>query len=78
MSIVSDPNADPHEYESNVVDARAIATADYIIINGAGYDSWAQDLIDAGIKSDAKVRMLPTSWERKRGTTRISGTIPTT
>ena len=27
LSIVSDPNADPHEYESNSADARAIANA---------------------------------------------------
>jgi zinc/manganese transport system substrate-binding protein len=67
LSIVSDPNADPHEYESNVVDARAIATADYIIINGAGYDSWAQDLIDAGIKSDAKVLNVADLLGKKEG-----------
>ncbi|MGA2104681.1 metal ABC transporter solute-binding protein, Zn/Mn family [Methanoregula sp.] len=55
LSIVSDPNADPHEYESNTENARAFATADYIIVNGAGYDEWADKLIGAGIKPDAKV-----------------------
>jgi zinc/manganese transport system substrate-binding protein len=44
-SIVSDPNADPHEYESNTADAIAIANAQLVIINGAGYDTWAQQLI---------------------------------
>ncbi len=48
LSIVSDPNADPHEYESNAADARAIATADYVIENGAGYDTWADKLLSAG------------------------------
>lgn len=48
LSIVSDPNADPHEYESNAADARAVATADYVIENGAGYDSWMDKLISAG------------------------------
>jgi zinc/manganese transport system substrate-binding protein len=47
LSIVTDPNADPHEYESNSADARAFASASLIIINGAGYDSWAQQLISA-------------------------------
>jgi zinc/manganese transport system substrate-binding protein len=47
VSIVSDPNADPHEYESNPADARDFALARYVIINGAGYDDWAQQLIDA-------------------------------
>lgn len=46
-SIVSDPNADPHEYESNTADARAFAAAQYVILNGAGYDSWGQKLLDA-------------------------------
>ncbi len=44
-SIVSDPNADPHEYESNAANAIAIANAQLVIINGAGYDTWAQQLI---------------------------------
>jgi zinc/manganese transport system substrate-binding protein len=51
LSIVSDPNADPHEYESNASDARAVATADYVIENGAGYDSWMDKLISAGTVS---------------------------
>ncbi|MGZ4908854.1 MAG: metal ABC transporter solute-binding protein, Zn/Mn family [Halobacteriota archaeon] len=44
-TIVSDPNADPHEYESNPTNAIAIANAQLVIINGAGYDTWAQRLI---------------------------------
>jgi zinc/manganese transport system substrate-binding protein len=46
-SIVSDPNADPHEYETSSADARAVAGADYVIVNGAGYDSWANRLLSA-------------------------------
>ncbi len=47
LSIVSDPNADPHEYESNTADAQAIANAQFVIVNGAGYDAWALNLIAA-------------------------------
>jgi len=47
LSIVTDPNADPHEYESNSQDAQAIANAAFVIINGAGYDDWATKLIAA-------------------------------
>jgi zinc/manganese transport system substrate-binding protein len=47
LSIVSDPNADPHEYESNAADARAIANANMVIVNGVGYDDWALKLIAA-------------------------------
>src|SRR5580704_17418830 len=48
LSSVSDPNADPHEYESSASDARAVATADYVIENGVGYDSWMDKLLSAG------------------------------
>jgi zinc/manganese transport system substrate-binding protein len=51
LSIVSDPNADPHEYESNATDARAVATADYVVVNGVGYDDWATKLIGASSSS---------------------------
>ncbi len=46
-SIVTDPNADPHEYESNPADARLFAAADLVIVNGAGYDTWAGKLLAA-------------------------------
>jgi zinc/manganese transport system substrate-binding protein len=47
QSVVTDPNADPHEYESSTNDARAFATADLVILNGAGYDDWGQKLLQA-------------------------------
>jgi zinc/manganese transport system substrate-binding protein len=46
-SIVTDPNTDPHEYESNTANARAISSACFVIVNGAGYDNWALNLIAA-------------------------------
>lgn len=56
LSIVSDPNADPHEYESNASDARAVASADYVIENGVGYDDWMDKLLSAGASNpDRKV-----------------------
>ena len=45
LSILSDPNADPHEYESNVQDARAVSSADLVIKNGDSYDDWIDKLI---------------------------------
>ncbi len=45
LSIVSDPNADPHEYEANTSDAVAIADANLVVVNGVGYDDWALQLI---------------------------------
>lgn len=55
VSIVSDPNADPHEYEVNDNDARDIATANYVILNGAGYDSWGNKLLSASPNPKRKV-----------------------
>jgi zinc/manganese transport system substrate-binding protein len=54
-SIVTNPNADPHDYESSTKDARAFATADYVILNGAGYDEWASKLLSANPNPSRKV-----------------------
>src|SRR5690349_19038297 len=54
-SIVSDPNADPHQYQSSTSDARAFAQANYVLLNGAGYDTWGQKLLDANPVSGRKV-----------------------
>jgi len=53
-SVMSDPNVDPHEYESNVEDAKAIADADLVIENGAGYDDWMDKLLAAS-PSDSRI-----------------------
>jgi zinc/manganese transport system substrate-binding protein len=46
-SIITNPNADPHDYEPTAADARLLATARLVIANGIGYDPWAQRLLDA-------------------------------
>src|SRR5208282_123366 len=47
ISIITDPNTDPHEYESNATDSRDITNANYVVVNGVGYDDWAIDEINA-------------------------------
>ena len=66
-SIVSDPNADPHQYESNNNDARAFAQAQYVILNGAGYDDWGQQLVTANPVSGRKVFTVATLLGKKDG-----------
>ena len=44
ISLLSDPNADPHEHEATVGDAANVSRATYVVLNGAGYDSWLQHL----------------------------------
>jgi zinc/manganese transport system substrate-binding protein len=50
-SILSDPNVDPHEYESSVEDARALAAADLVVENSGGYDDWMDKLLSASPSS---------------------------
>jgi zinc/manganese transport system substrate-binding protein len=47
LSIVTNPNADPHDYEANASDAAAISRANLVVVNGVGYDDWATQLIGA-------------------------------
>ncbi|WP_405587577.1 metal ABC transporter solute-binding protein, Zn/Mn family [Streptomyces sp. NBC_01190] len=46
-SIINNPAADPHDYEPTAADAREVASAQYAIVNGIGYDSWATKLVNA-------------------------------
>jgi zinc/manganese transport system substrate-binding protein len=66
-SIVSDPNADPHEYESDTNDAREFASANYVIVNGVGYDSWADKLLSASTNSNRKVLDVGTLVGKQEG-----------
>lgn len=66
-SIVSDPNADPHEYASNTTDARAITTANYVVLNGVGYDDWASKLLSASPNSSRKILTIADLVGKKEG-----------
>jgi zinc/manganese transport system substrate-binding protein len=55
ISIVTDPNADPHEFETNTADALDFAHANYVILNGAGYDTWGQKLVAANPSNGRKL-----------------------
>ncbi|HEY3610987.1 MAG TPA: zinc ABC transporter substrate-binding protein, partial [Pseudonocardiaceae bacterium] len=46
-SIIANPDTDPHAYEVTPADARTIASAQFMIINGIGYDPWATKLVAA-------------------------------
>ncbi|HUB27829.1 MAG TPA: zinc ABC transporter substrate-binding protein [Tepidisphaeraceae bacterium] len=51
ISIMSDPNVDPHEYEADPKDAVAVASANLVIQNGADYDNWMPRLLNASPNS---------------------------
>ena len=45
--IITNPAADPHDYEPTAADGRALAGAQVSIVNGIGYDEWASKLLAA-------------------------------
>lgn len=47
ISLLSNPNVDPHEYESSVQDGIAITNANIVIENGLQYDTWMDKLLSA-------------------------------
>ncbi len=55
ISILSDPNIDPHEYESSIQNAVEITNAQLVIENGADYDTWMDKLLAASPNSKRRV-----------------------
>jgi zinc/manganese transport system substrate-binding protein len=49
-SIINDPTADPHQYESDARDATTVAQADVVMKNGAGYDDAVAKLLSVTSK----------------------------
>ena len=47
QAIISGTAADPHSYEATARDQLAVDDADLIILNGGGYDSFMDTLIEA-------------------------------
>src|SRR5580698_2648509 len=46
-SLITNPNADPHLFETDAADAAKLAQARVVIENGAGYDGWMASLLGA-------------------------------
>jgi zinc/manganese transport system substrate-binding protein len=46
-SLITNPNADPHLFETDAADAAKLAQARVVIENGAGYDGWMSSLLGA-------------------------------
>ncbi len=66
-SLVNDPNADPHQYEVNSLTAKLFAKANYVIVNGAGYDNWATSIINANPSSNRIVLNVANLLNKKNG-----------
>jgi zinc/manganese transport system substrate-binding protein len=46
-SLITNPNADPHLFETDAADAAKLAQAKVVIQNGANYDQWMHSLLGA-------------------------------
>jgi zinc/manganese transport system substrate-binding protein len=54
-SLVTNPNADPHLYESNARNASVVSSAGVVIINGLGYDDFMGKLLGASSRPGRQV-----------------------
>jgi zinc/manganese transport system substrate-binding protein len=66
-SIIVNPNADPHAYEPTTADARLLASAQYVVYNGAGYDPWAPKLLAANPVKGRRVLEVSQLIGKKEG-----------
>jgi zinc/manganese transport system substrate-binding protein len=44
-TIVASGAVDPHDYEPGTADLAAVSEAELVVVNGAGYDSWAENAV---------------------------------
>ncbi len=47
VSIITNPNTDPHAYEPTAADARTLSASAMVVENGIGYDPWVDHLLSA-------------------------------
>ena len=55
QAIETDPNTDPHTFEASPKVAKEIAAAELIVVNGVGYDDWADKIMSASHRPNRKV-----------------------
>jgi zinc/manganese transport system substrate-binding protein len=54
-AIMSNPNTDPHSFEASIAVAREVGSAQLVVQNGLGYDSFMDSIESATASSDRKV-----------------------
>jgi zinc/manganese transport system substrate-binding protein len=59
-SIISDPNTDPHLYESDPRAAAQVSNAQLVIENGLGYDDFMEKIVATGGRSGRRVLKVAT------------------
>jgi zinc/manganese transport system substrate-binding protein len=67
LSILNNPDQDPHLFETTPAVVRKVADARIVIFNGANYDPWMQKLLDAAPRSGRTVISVAAIAGRKTG-----------
>ena len=56
VTTIVGPNSDAHVYQPSIADARSVAEADIIFVNGLGFETWSDTLIaNSGTKGSLHV-----------------------
>lgn len=66
-SILSNPDDDPHLFESSASTAKALAGAEIVVYNGADYDPWMDKLLSASTNPDRKTIVAAELTGKKSG-----------
>src|SRR5215475_11159117 len=67
VSIMNNPEQDPHLFETTPATVRQIAGAQLVILNGANYDPWMEKLIAAAPRPTRTVLNVAQLTGRKAG-----------
>lgn len=86
-AIVADTSDDPHEYEPTAADTATFTGAGLIVVNGGGYDPWAEKaigalsakpaVVNAGAIVDAAAGANPHFWYSPAYVVRVAAAITT-
>ena len=67
LSILNNPDQDPHLFEVSPAVIRQVAAARVVICNGAGYDPWVEQVLNATAKPDRVAIVAADLMHRKNG-----------
>src|SRR5437764_1131230 len=66
-SVLSNPNQDPHLFETTPTIVRQIAAARIVVFNGADYDAWMDKLLNVAPRADRIVLAVAELVHKKAG-----------
>ena len=67
VSILNNPDQDPHLFETTPTVVRQVAAAQVVVLNGAGYDSWMEKLLAVSPKPGRSVIAAADLMHQKAG-----------